>query len=126
MQKKQSTKNMSVIYEVCQISSRTAFRARCVVPLTRRQLVCHDATSIQYVYTKFRVDPCCFRFLTNLLRRKEIVLCRNPSIMEIDEKIEQRIVIKFLVKSGKTNSETCEMLTAVYGDKTISRSVLYE
>ena len=54
------------------------------------------------------------------------MLCRNLSIMEIDKKIEQQIVIKFLIKSGKTNSEIREMLMAVYGVKTISRSVLYE
>jgi len=46
--------------------------------------------------------------------------------MDIDEKIEQRIVIKFLVKSGKTNSKICNMLTAVYSNKTISHLVLYE
>lgn len=46
--------------------------------------------------------------------------------MEIDEKIEQRVVIKFLVKSGKTNAEIRNMLSAVYGNNTMSRSTLYE
>jgi len=46
--------------------------------------------------------------------------------MEINAKIEQRIIVKFLVKSGKTNNEIRQMLSAVYGEGTLSRSTLFE
>lgn len=36
--------------------------------------------------------------------------------MEIDEKSEQRVIIKFLVKLGKNSLEINKMLNAVYGD----------
>ena len=45
---------------------------------------------------------------------------------EGDEKIEQRTVVKFLIKLGKMNAEIRNMLTAVYGDKMLIRSTLYE
>ncbi len=36
--------------------------------------------------------------------------------MEINMKIEQRIVMKFLVKADKTNKEIRKLLLSVYGD----------
>lgn len=46
--------------------------------------------------------------------------------MNTDTKIEQRTVIKFLTKLGKTNAEMKDMLSQVYGEDTLSRSTLYE
>ncbi len=42
--------------------------------------------------------------------------------MEDEEKNEQRIVIKFLTKISKSNTEIIEMLTVGYGDNTLKRS----
>ncbi len=46
--------------------------------------------------------------------------------MEVDAIIEQCVVIKFLVKSGKTNTGIRNMITAVYGNNSMSYSTLYE
>ncbi len=46
--------------------------------------------------------------------------------MEINVIIEPRIVMKFLIKSGKPNAEIKEMLRAVYGNATLNRPVMYE
>ncbi len=45
--------------------------------------------------------------------------------MEVDAKIEQHTVIKFLVKSGKTNAEIQNTITAVYCNNSMSHSTLY-
>ncbi len=37
----------------------------------------------------------------------------------MDEKIEQRIIIRFLAKLGKTNKEIGEQLRLVYGDNAL-------
>ena len=39
---------------------------------------------------------------------------------------EQRINLKFLVRLGKTPSDTLEMLQEVYGDETMSHSRVFE
>ena len=36
--------------------------------------------------------------------------------MEVDQQLEQRINIKFLVKMGKNGPETHQMLQQIYGD----------
>lgn len=46
--------------------------------------------------------------------------------MEIDEIVEQRVIIKFLIKSGKTNAEIKSMLLSVFGDRTLKRSAIYD
>ncbi len=39
---------------------------------------------------------------------------------------EQRTVIKFLVKSGKTGAEIMSMLNNVYGEVTMKKSAVYD
>ncbi len=39
---------------------------------------------------------------------------------------EQRIVIKFLVKLGKTGAEIMPMLNNVYGEVTMKKSAVYD
>ncbi len=46
--------------------------------------------------------------------------------MEINVIIEQGIVMKFLIKSRKTNAEIKEMLRAVYRNATLNHSAMYE
>ncbi len=41
--------------------------------------------------------------------------------MKVDAKIE-RVMIKFFVKSGKTNAEIRNIITAVYGNNSTSHS----
>ena len=43
-----------------------------------------------------------------------------------DEKIEQRINLKFLVKLGKSATERFNLLTEVYGDSVLSRPRVFE
>lgn len=43
-----------------------------------------------------------------------------------ERNLEQRIVIKFLVKLGKNGAETLEMLRKVYGGETMSEARVYE
>ncbi|KAL4089073.1 hypothetical protein QTP88_024146 [Uroleucon formosanum] len=43
-----------------------------------------------------------------------------------DEKIEQRINLKFLVKLGKSATESFNLLTEVYGDSVLSRPRVFE
>jgi len=50
---------------------------------------------------------------------------QNKTHSEIDEKTEQRIVIKFLAKCKLPVTETERMLSKVYGERTISRSRIY-
>ncbi len=47
-------------------------------------------------------------------------------MMEITDKIKQRIVIKFLVKVGKTNAEIKTLVSPWFGERTLSQSKLYE
>ncbi len=46
--------------------------------------------------------------------------------MEIIMKIEQRIIMKFLVKAGKTNVELWELLLSVYGNTTMCCAMFFE
>jgi transposase len=41
--------------------------------------------------------------------------------MEIDQQLEQRINIKFLVKLGKSGPEICQMLQQAYGEDDLKR-----
>ncbi|XP_060833661.1 protein GVQW3-like [Rhopalosiphum padi] len=43
-----------------------------------------------------------------------------------DEKIQQRINLKFLVKLGKSATESFNLLTEVYGDSVLSRPRVFE
>lgn len=40
--------------------------------------------------------------------------------------MEQRIIIKFLAKSGKNSTETYEMLKKVYGDDSLSKRSVFD
>ena len=40
--------------------------------------------------------------------------------------VEQQINLKFLVRQGKTSTEALKLLQEVYGDKTMSRTRLFE
>jgi hypothetical protein len=42
-----------------------------------------------------------------------------------DRFLEQRINIKFCVKSGKNASDTCAMLSEVYGGEVMEKSIVY-
>jgi hypothetical protein len=48
------------------------------------------------------------------------VIVRDPFStiveMETDQQLEQRIIIKFLVKLGKSSPEICQMLQQAYGE----------
>jgi len=46
--------------------------------------------------------------------------------MEIDSLTEQRIIIKFLVKLGKTSLQMHEMLNTVYGDDALKKTALFK
>jgi len=46
--------------------------------------------------------------------------------MEMDEIVEQRVIVKSLVKLGKTNTEIKSMLSSVFGDQTLKRSAVYD
>lgn len=46
--------------------------------------------------------------------------------MEIDEQMEQRLNIKFLVKLGKNSQEIHEMLRAAYGDNALKKTALFK
>lgn len=59
----------------------------------------------------------------NLLRIEDIVAYQFSSKMDIHEKVE-RVVIKFLVKSFKTDAKIRNMLTTAYGNNTMSYSTL--
>jgi hypothetical protein len=45
--------------------------------------------------------------------------------MEIDGLTEHRVVIKFLVKLGKTLVQIHEILSTVYGDKALKKTALF-
>jgi transposase len=42
--------------------------------------------------------------------------------MEIDQQLEQRLNIKFLVNLGKSGPEICQMLQQAYGEDSLKRS----
>jgi hypothetical protein len=44
----------------------------------------------------------------------------------MDDKIEQRVCIKFHVKLGKSAAETLEMLCEAFGEHSVSRTVVFE
>jgi hypothetical protein len=44
----------------------------------------------------------------------------------MDGKIEQRVCIKFCVKLGKSNTETHEMLHKAFGERSLSRTAVFE
>jgi transposase len=46
--------------------------------------------------------------------------------MDIDEQLEQRITIKFLVKLGKSGPRTCQMLQLAYGEDALKRSSVFK
>jgi len=46
--------------------------------------------------------------------------------MPPDEQIEQRINLTFLVKLGKSTTESFHLLTDVYGDDVVSRPRVFE
>jgi hypothetical protein len=43
-----------------------------------------------------------------------------------DKNLEQRINIKFCMKSGKSASETVALLTVAYGEYTMKKSSVFE
>jgi hypothetical protein len=43
----------------------------------------------------------------------------------VDGKIEQLVCIKFCVKLGKSTAETLEMLLEAFGDRSLSRTVVF-
>ncbi len=51
---------------------------------------------------------------------------RISSMIEITDKTKQQIVVKFLVKAGKTNAEIKTLVSSVFEEGTLSRSKLYE
>jgi hypothetical protein len=46
--------------------------------------------------------------------------------MEIDQQLEQRINIKFLVKLGKSGPEICQMLQQACGKDALKRSTVFK
>jgi transposase len=46
--------------------------------------------------------------------------------MEIDQQLEQRINIKFLVKLGKSGPEICQMFQQAYGEDALKRSTVFK
>jgi hypothetical protein len=44
----------------------------------------------------------------------------------LDDKIEQRVCIKFCVKLGKSPIETLEMLREAFGERSLSRTAVFE
>jgi hypothetical protein len=46
--------------------------------------------------------------------------------LEIDQQLEQRINIKFLVKLGKSGPETCQMLHQAYGEDALKRNTVFK
>lgn len=46
--------------------------------------------------------------------------------MKTTKNVEQRIIIKFLIKADKTNAEIKTMLQSAFGTSTTKRSTLYE
>ena len=46
--------------------------------------------------------------------------------LEMNEKEEQRVCVKFCVKLGKTFTETFQMLQVAFGDECLSRSRCHE
>jgi transposase len=48
------------------------------------------------------------------------------SKMEIDQHLEQRINIKFLVKLGKSGPKICQMLQQAYGKDALKSSTVFK
>jgi transposase len=46
--------------------------------------------------------------------------------MEIDQQLEPRINIKFLVKLGKSGPEICQILQQAYGEDALKRSAVFK
>jgi hypothetical protein len=44
----------------------------------------------------------------------------------MDDKIEQRVCIKFCVKLGKSDTETLEMLREAFGEHSLSQTAVFE
>ncbi len=64
-----------------------------------------------------------YKFISDIC----FVTCADFSItMDIDVNVQQRIVIKFLVRAGKTNAEIKNMMLSVYRNATLKRPTLYE
>jgi hypothetical protein len=46
--------------------------------------------------------------------------------MEINQQLEQRINIKFLVKLGKSGPKICQMLQQAYGEDALKRRTVFK
>jgi transposase len=46
--------------------------------------------------------------------------------IEIDQQLEQRINIKFLVKLGKSGPEICQVLQQAYGEDALKRNTVFK
>jgi transposase len=46
--------------------------------------------------------------------------------MEIDQQLEERINIKFLVKLSKSGPDICQMLQQDYGEDALKRSTVFK
>jgi transposase len=58
-----------------------------------------------------------------------VIVCNPFSTiveMEIDQQLEQRINIKFLVKLSKSGPEICQMLQQAYGEDALKRSTAFK
>ena len=55
-----------------------------------------------------------------------MVMFYNLVTFAMQENIEQRYAIKFYVKLNKSATETFASLTEVYGDATLSRTVVFK
>jgi hypothetical protein len=58
-----------------------------------------------------------------------VIVCDTFSTtveMEIDQQLEQRINIKFLVKLSKSGPKICQMLLQAYGEDVLKRSTVFK
>jgi transposase len=58
-----------------------------------------------------------------------VIVCNPFSTiveMEINQQLEQRINIKFLVTLGKSGPEICQMLQQAYGEDALKRSTVFK
>jgi hypothetical protein len=58
-----------------------------------------------------------------------VIACDPFSItveLEIEQQLEQRINIKFLVKLGKSGPGICQMLQQAYGEDALKRSTIFK
>jgi transposase len=58
-----------------------------------------------------------------------VIVCNPFSTiveLEIDQQLEQQIIIKFLVKLGKSGPKICQMLQQAYGENALKRSTVFK